>query len=248
MMLTNTTAEKLREMHLNIMAGAFTRQLDDASMKELPFEDRFGLIVDAEWATRKSKRLTRLIRNAGYVYPNACLEDIEYRADRGLDKELITRLSTCTYIKEHHNVIVLGATGSGKTYLANALGMTASRGFYIVRYIRLPDLLGELALARAENKYRNAMKAYKSVNLLILDEWLLYPLKDIEARDLLEIAEGRYKRGSTIFCSQFDVVGWHQKIGDVTMADAVCDRIVHDSYTIVIKGDDSMRKHKGLKN
>jgi len=112
----------------------------------------------------------------------------------------------------------LGATGSGKTYLANALGMTASRSFYTVRYIRLPDLLGELALARAENKYRNVMKVYKSVNLLILDEWLLYPLKDIEARDLLEIAEGRYKKGSTIFCSQFDVVGWHQKIGDVTLA------------------------------
>ena len=217
-MLTNTTAEKLREMHLNIMAGSFTRQIDDGSMKELPFEDRFGLIVDAEWATRKSKRLTRLIRAAGYVYPNACLEDIEYRADRGLDKAMITRLSTCTYIKDHHNVIILGATGSGKTYLANALGMTASRSFYTVRYIRLPDLLGELALARVENKYRNVMKVYKSVNLLILDEWLLYPLKDIEARDLLEIAEGRYKKGSTIFCSQFDVVGWHQKIGDVTLA------------------------------
>jgi len=161
-------------------------------MAELSFEDRFGLIIDSEWATHKSNRLTRLIRAAGYVFPNACVEDIEYHADRGLDKKLITRLSTCNYIKEHHNAIIMGATGSGKTYVANALGMTANRSFYTVRYIRLPDLLGELAIARSEGKYRNLMKAYKQVNLLILDEWLLFPLKESEARDLLEIAEGRY--------------------------------------------------------
>jgi len=247
-MLANTTAEKLREMRLSVMAGAFADQLGDAAMSELSFEDRFGLIVDSEWATRRSNRLTRLIRAAGYAFPNAAVEDIEYHPDRGLDKALITRLSTCNYIKEHHNVIILGATGSGKTYLANALGMTASRSFFTVRYVRLPELLGELAIARVENKYRSVIKAYKQVNLLILDEWLLYALKESEARDLLEIAEGRYKKGSTIFCSQLDVAGWHPKIGDPTMADAVCDWIVHDSYTIVIRGDDSMRKRKGLKD
>ena len=146
-------------------------------------------------------------------------------------------------LPQHHP---LGATGSGKTYLANAFGMTANRNFYTVRYVRLPELLAELALARAEGTYRKVLKQYRQVKLLILDEWLLYPLKDAEARDLLEITECRHKRASTIFCSQFEVGGWHQKIGDPTLADAICDRIVHDSYTIIIGGIDSMRKRKGM--
>ncbi len=124
--------------------------------------------------------------------------------------------------------------------------MAASRNFYTVKYMRLPDLLNELAIARGDGSYRKVIKLYKQVKLLILDEWLLFPLTESEARDLLEIVEARHKKASTIFCSQFDVAGWHLKIGEPTIADAICDRIVHDSYTIMIEGD-SMRKKKGIK-
>jgi DNA replication protein DnaC len=245
-MLDNNTVTKLQEMKLSTMAAAFQRQVDDKSVIELSFEERFGMLVDSEWTFRKNNRLLRLIRDARFACPGACLEDIDYHSGRQLDKSLITRLSSCNYINNCHNIIILGATGSGKTYIANAFGVTASRNFYTVRYVRLPDLLGELAVARSESNYRKALKQYRQVKLLILDEWLLYPLKEPEARDLLEIVEARYKNGSTIFCSQFEIGGWYQKIGDPTLADAICDRIVHDSYTIVIRSDESMRKRKGI--
>jgi len=244
-MLSATTSNKLYEMKLSIMAQAFGEQMSNSSLSELSFEDRFGLLVDAEWAARKSNRLTRLIRNAEYAIAEACIEDVEYSPDRKLDKAQIARLSTCEYIPKHHNIILLGASGAGKTYLACAFGQSANRNFFSVKYVRLPDLLAELAIARGDGSYRKLMKQYKNVNLLILDEWLLYPLKESEARDLLEIAEARHGHGSIIFCSQFDVPGWHIKIGEPTLADAICDRIVHNSYTIKIEGD-SMRRHNGI--
>jgi len=244
-MLNDNTVSKLHEMRFSVMAQAFRDQLKDSSFHELSFEERLGLLVDVEWAARKNNRLARLIKKAEYAISGACVEDIEYHPDRRLDKAQIIRLATCNYIQEYHNVVILGATGSGKTFLANAFGMAASRNFYTVKYVRLPELLSELAIARGEGTYRKVIKQYKQVKLLILDEWLLFPLKESEARDLLEIVEVRHKKASTIFCSQFDITGWHMRIGEPTLADAICDRIAHDSYKIVVEGD-SMRKKKRI--
>ena len=245
-MLTGNTITKLQEMHMTMMAKALREQLSDPDMNSLSFEDRIGLIVDQEWTSRKSNHLKRLIKNAGFADTEACIENVEYHSDRNLDKAQITRLAACNYITQHHNVILLGATGSGKTYLACALGMAAARNFMSVRYIRLPDLLVELSIARNNGTFSRTMQQFKKPTLLIIDEWLLYPLRETEARDILEIVETRYKKASTIFCSQFDIPGWREKIGDPIMADAICDRIVHDSYTIVIDCKESMRKRKGV--
>lgn len=246
-MLNEATMDKLREMQLDTMAEAFRAQESDPAMASLSFADRLGLLVDAEWSARRSRKLTRLIRGAQLYFPDACVGDIEYRADRNLDKALIAKLSTCAFIQDKHNIIILGASGAGKTYMACAFGIAACKNFIRVKYVRLPDLLNDLAVARNTGTYKKLMQQYKRTQLLILDEWLLHKLKEPEARDLLEIVEARHQKGSTLFLSQFAPAGWHAKIGESTLADAILDRIVHDSYEIFIDGKESMRKYKGLK-
>ena len=217
-MVNEAAITKLNEMHLNAMADTYRQQLQDTSYQDLSFEERFGLIVDIEWARRKNNRLSRLIKGADFKFNQACIEDIEYHADRKLDKTQLTRLSSCNYIAEKHNIIVIGASGNGKSYISCAFGIAACRNYYTVKYVRLPDLLDELAVARGEGIFKKVMKQYKTVSLLILDEWLLTPLKGSEARDLLEIVEARHHVTSTIFCSQFASGGWHEKIGEDTLA------------------------------
>lgn len=244
-MLTNETISKLHDMRLGSMAKQFEEQMSNPRYAKMSFEDRFSILVDTEWTTRKNNHLKRLIKNADYIMPNASVEDIEYLPERKLDKNMILRLASCTYIQETHNIILLGATGAGKTYLACALGIAANRNFYSSKYIRLPDLLVEIEMSRRNGTYREYMKKLKKVRLLIIDEWLLYSLKENESRDVLELVSAREGQSSTIFCSQFDVPGWHENLFESARADAVCDRLSNSSYIIKLEGD-SMRKRKGI--
>ena len=161
-------------------------------------------------------------------------------------KEQLLELSTCSFIASKHNIIILGATGAGKTFIGSALGMAACRHFFSVKYIRLPDLLDELTVAKGEGIFRKVMHVYRKIDLLILDEWLLTSLSATESRDLLELVESRYSSCSTIFLSQFDVSGWHSKISEAPLSEAILDRIAHNSHTVLIGGDESMRKRKGI--
>lgn len=242
-MINNQTLENLKSLRLSSMAKAFKEQMEEPqNYTGLSFEERIAIIVDAECMNRKNNLLGRLIRHANFNQPQASIEDITYLDTRLLDKELISRLATNKYIRDTKNIILIGASGTGKTYLSCALGMSACRSFIKTKYIRLPDLLVELAIARDNGNFKKIIEQYKKVTLLIIDEWLLISLKETEARDLLEIVEARNNRASTIFCSQFIIGGWHEKIGEATIADAILDRIVHNSYHINIKSEESMRK------
>lgn len=250
-MTNEATINKLIEMRMTAMADAYRMQLNDESMSNIPFEDRLGLLVDVEYTSRKNNRLHRLIKNAVFDQPQANIADINYQSGRKLNKSLIKRLATCEYITEQHNIIILGATGSGKSYMACALGMEACKQYYSVKYIRLPELLAELAIARGEGVFKKVISQYKKYSLLILEEWLLVKLTETEARDLLEIIHARHKKASTIFCSQFAPAGWYNQIEEATLADAILDRIVHDSYTVEIQyvdkeHDKSMREIYGI--
>jgi len=252
-MTNQSTIDKLIEMRLTAMADAFRNQLNDSKMKEIPFEDRFRMLVDIEYSSRKNNRLRRLIRNAEFDQPEASVMDIDYTSGRKLNKSLIQRLATCEYITEHRNLFITGATGSGKSYMACALGMEACKQYYNTKYVRLPDLLIDLEMARNEGTYKKAMGKYSNPLLLIIDEWLLLKPTDSEQKDIFELLHRRRKKSSTILCSQYRSDGWYEQLGGDAgpLADAILDRIVHDAYKINIESIDptkdvSMREVYGL--
>ena len=235
-MIRQSTVDLLREMRFGGMASELERQISDAeSFRELSFEDRLALLVDAEWNRRQKNKYQRCLHNARLSIPNATVEGIEYYEDRKLSRKDFTLLSTCKYIEDEHHIIFKGASGNGKTYLACALGEAACRKHLSVRYIRMPELLDELCYAKANNEFKKVVKACQKVDLLILDEWLIRCLNPEESYNLFEIIEAMTKHGSTIFCTQFETEGWYRKVNpdpenDSPISEAIMDRIVHNAY------------------
>jgi DNA replication protein DnaC len=240
-MMLEMTLDKLNHLKLSGMAEALTEQAQSAMYGELSFEERLGLLVDREMTERDNRRLTNLLRGAKLRYSNACPEEIDFRTPRGLSKDVIVSLMQNGWVKGKQNILITGPTGSGKTFIACAIANSACRGGYSARYIRLPRLLQELHIGRADGSYGKLLSRLAKYAILIIDDWGLAKLGDKERRDILEVLEDRHGITSTIISSQIPTKQWHDAIGDPTIADAVLDRLVHNAHMITMKGE-SMRK------
>jgi DNA replication protein DnaC len=239
-MLTQQTLNKLHDMKLIAMADAFAEQLGQPDLGDLSFEDRFAMLVDRQWTFKEDRRMSRLLRTAK-LRDSACIENIDFKTPRALDKSLLVRLSASDWIKKAQNVIILGPTGVGKSYLACAIANSACRSGFPVMYQRAPRLYQEIAVARADGSYPKLMSKLSKIKVLILDDFCIVPMSDPERRDLLEVLEDRQSISSTIIATQVPVENWIEHIGDPTLADAILDRLVHNAHRINLKGE-SMRK------
>lgn len=243
-MILEQTIERLSAMRLSGMVSAL-EDWQEGGSKDVDPTDLVGLLADAEWTNREGRKLTNRLRQARFPMA-ASVEEIDYKHPRGLRKSKVLELVSCRWISEHQNLIITGATGLGKTYLPCALGNKACREGYRVLYTRAPRLFGELYLAKADGSYPRLLKKLAKVQLLIIDDFGCAPLEPQERRDLREILEDRYEVSSTLITSQIDPKHWHSFIGDETIADAICDRLVHNGHRFKLSGE-SMRKKKGLK-
>ena len=236
-MLNNPTVERLRGMKLKVMAEMFV----DPALRDLSFEERLAIMVEKEWLQRKNNRIKRLLYKASLAI-NACIEDIDYTQDRKIDKKTIRTLSSCIFIEQKLNIIISGKTGCGKSFLACAFGNNACRYDYTVRYYRIPELLLEIQSAKNDNCYIQFMDKLKKIRLLILDDLGLKSYTLEESRDILEIAESRYNRSSTILSGQIPHIHWHDLFPDPALADAIMDRIIHNAYILPLDSKRSMRE------
>jgi DNA replication protein DnaC len=242
-MLNSPTFEKLSALRLHAMAQAWQDQQAHPDHAALSFDERFGLLVDVQWLARENRRLQRSLREAKLRLAQASLEAIEHYPQRPLDKALLRQLATGRWIAEHHNLAITGPTGTGKTFLACALAHQACRSGYRVLYRRLPRLLEELTLAHADGSYTRLLERLARIDLLVLDDWAIAPLRDQDRRDLLEIFEDRYGARSSLLTSQLPPEHWHDHLGEATVADAILDRLLHNAYKIALQGP-SRRKEE----
>lgn len=239
-MLIEQTIDKLYAMKLNAMAAALREQMQSADHSSLSFEDRLSLLVDRQWDEKESRGLSRRLQVAK-LKQSAVVEDIDFATPRGLDRLAVLSLAECEFIRSHRNVIITGPTGAGKTYIACAIANKACRLKHSVRYFRTGTLLSGIALARADGSYPRLARSLEKTDLLVLDDWGLYPLEPEGAREIFEILEDRSGAGSTMIASQLPVSNWFDAIAAPTIADAILDRLVHGAYRVEMTGD-SMRK------
>jgi DNA replication protein DnaC len=244
-MLTYETIAKLKALGLSGMVDALELQRQQTEVQALPFDDRLGLLIDAETASRETKKCMRLLRNAKLKEPSACIENIDYDPKRELDRSLILTLANCQWVNQSQNIIISGATGCGKSHMASAFGNKLCRAGFPARYFRFPRLIEQLTIAKGDGSLPRLRMQLSRVAVLILDDWLIAPLNSVSAREVLELIDDRIGKTSLILTSQFPVDSWHDLIGEPTVADAILDRIIHVSHRINIKGG-SMRRRKGI--
>lgn len=243
-MLTHPVLDKLRRLRCPGMLESLQEQLQNPETSSLSFEDRVSLMVDREWWLRENKRLKNRLK-ASHLRQTACMEDIDYDLARGLSKSVIQTLSSCQWIREAQNLLLMGPTGTGKSYLASAFGHKACLEGFSVRYVRCNRLFHDLTIARGDGRYLKLIQQISKTHLLILDDWGISPLEEGHRRDLLEILDDRHQSASTIITSQLPLQHWHDFIGDPTFADAILDRLIHNAHKIELKGE-SMRKKRSV--